>query len=83
MGTSAHRLRGSCRPGPVDTPTLITSFPDFDRLFGGLWPKSDLGYSVKDFFDQGGRRAIVVRVHRQTSGDIATLTFGGGDYVWS
>ena len=79
VGTAVTAFVGRAARGPVDTPVPVTSFSDFERLFGGLWSKSDLGYSVKDFFDQGGRRAIVVRVHRSTSGNVATLTFGGGD----
>jgi len=79
VDTAVTAFVGRAARGPVDTPILVTSFSEFGRLFGGLWSKSDLGYSVQDFFEQGGRRAIVVRVHRPTSSDVATLTFGRDD----
>lgn len=75
-GTTA--FVGRAERGPVDTPTLVTSFPEFERVFGGLWPGSSLGYSLLDFFDQGGRRAIVVRAHRPTASDTAIISFGSG-----
>jgi hypothetical protein len=78
VDTGTTAFVGRAARGPVDTPTLITSFTDFERLFGGLWLKSDLGYSVQDFFDQGGRRAVVVRAHVRSLDDVATLSFGRG-----
>ena len=78
VDTGTTAFVGRAARGPVDTPTLITSFPDFERLFGGLWLKSDLGYSVRDFFEQGGRRAVVVRAYLPAPNDVATLTFGRG-----
>ncbi len=78
VNTSTTAFVGRAARGPVDTPTLITSFLDFERLFGGLWLKSDLGYSVRDFFEQGGRRAVVVRAYLPAPDDLATLTFGRG-----
>ncbi len=79
VDTGVTAFVGRSARGPVDTPLLVTSFPDFERLFGGLWSKSDLGHSVRDFFEQGGRKAIVVRVHRPAAGDVATLIFGQGE----
>ena len=46
--------------GPVNQPTLISSFSDFDRIFGGLRPSSDGGYAVRQYFDNGGHHAVVV-----------------------
>ncbi|HEY6629378.1 MAG TPA: phage tail sheath family protein, partial [Acidimicrobiia bacterium] len=45
VGTGTTAFVGRAARGPVDTPTLITSFLDFERVFGGLWLKSDLGHS--------------------------------------
>ncbi len=77
MATSTTAFVGRTAKGPVDEPTLITSFSEFDRVFGGLWAKSELGHQVADFFEQGGRRAVIVRVHRPAPGDVARLVFGG------
>ena len=53
--------------GPVDTPTLVTRWSDFERVFGGFegldWaPERLLPYAVQAFFAQGGARAYVVRL---------------------
>lgn len=48
--------------GPLDTPVLVRSFADFQQIFGGLWQPSPLSYAVEQFFEQGGRQAVIVRV---------------------
>jgi hypothetical protein len=48
--------------GPVDRPVIVRNFQDFQHVFGGLWQPSLLGYAVEQFFENGGREAIVVRV---------------------
>lgn len=48
--------------GPVNRPIAIRSFADYQQIFGGLWQPSPLSYAIEQFFEQGGRRAIVVRV---------------------
>ena len=52
---------GGAPAGPVGDPRLVTSMSHFNRLFGGLWRESHLGYSVRDFFRHGGRYAVIVR----------------------
>jgi uncharacterized protein len=53
---------GRALRGPVNRPVTVHSFTDFQQVFGGLWQPSPLSYAVEQFFDQGGRRAIIVRV---------------------
>jgi phage tail sheath protein FI len=48
--------------GEQPRPPLITSFAEFERVFGGFRADSYLAYAVQNFFDNGGRRAYVVRV---------------------
>jgi hypothetical protein len=53
--------------GPVNEPVLVQSWTDYERRFGGFErPGSEgpglLPYAVSAFFEQGGRRAFVVRV---------------------
>jgi Bacteriophage tail sheath protein len=48
--------------GPVNRPVRIASFNEFSQVFGGLWQPSLLGYAVEQYFDNGGREAIIVRV---------------------
>lgn len=53
---------GRAIKGPVDKAVPIASFNEFQRIFGGLWQPAPLGYALEQFFDNGGREAIVVRV---------------------
>lgn len=48
-------------------PVLVKSFDEYRRLFGAFEGPGYLPYAVAMFFEQGGRRAYVVRVvHRRT-----------------
>jgi hypothetical protein len=47
--------------GPLDTPVEVASFPDYEREFGPLHGRSTVGFAVQAFFENGGRRAVVVR----------------------
>ena len=62
--TSAQRTAfvGRTLRGPLNTPVLVRSFADFQQVFGGLWQPSPLSYAVEQFFEQGGRQAVIVRV---------------------
>ena len=62
VATSITAFIGRALRGPVDQQTPITSFADYERTFGGLWPKSPMSYAVQDFFLNGGSQAIIVRV---------------------
>ncbi len=53
---------GRCLKGPVHRPHRVTSFAEFQQLFGGLWSESGLPFALQQFFEQGGREARVVRV---------------------
>ncbi|MER7539672.1 phage tail sheath C-terminal domain-containing protein [Streptomyces sp. NPDC097704] len=76
--TSITAFVGRALRGPLHKPVTLTSFADFERAFGGLWSESHLGYSVRDFFQQGGGVALVVRVHSPESNDTAALSLGTG-----
>jgi phage tail sheath protein FI len=77
VATSITAFIGRALRGPVDTAVTITSYADFERTYGGLWIDSRLGYAVRDFYQQGGGVAVIVRVHRQKApADTATITVG-------
>lgn len=76
--TSVTAFVGRALRGPLHRPVTLTSYADFERVFGGLWQESHLGYSVRDFFQHGGGTALVVRVHAAAPGDTALLTLGTG-----
>jgi uncharacterized protein len=63
VSTSITAFIGRALRGPVNRAKTIESYADFERMFGGLWQESRLGYAVKDFFLNGGRTAVIVRVY--------------------
>src|SRR5262245_3086532 len=62
VATSITAFIGRTTRGPVNDPTTINSFGDFERRFGGLAVDSMLSYAVRDFFLNGGSQALIVRV---------------------
>jgi uncharacterized protein len=50
------------RRGPLNKPTRITSYSDFERFFGGLDARSKASYAMRQFFLNGGRVAWAVRI---------------------
>ena len=62
VATSITAFIGRADRGPVDEPTTITSFGDYERTFGGLSLLSTMSYAVRDFYQNGGSQAIIVRV---------------------
>jgi len=62
VATSITAFVGRADRGPVNEPTTITSFGDYERTFGGLSLLSTMSYAVRDFYQNGGSQAIIVRV---------------------
>lgn len=66
VATSITAFVGRAPRGPVDEAVEINSYGDFERMFGGLWAESWLGFAVRDFYLNGGSRAIIARVFAPT-----------------
>lgn len=74
VGTSTTALVGPTRKGPYGVPPeLLTSFGDFERIYGGFenlsldnnTPAKNINYiahAVRAYFDNGGSRLYVSRV---------------------
>jgi Bacteriophage tail sheath protein len=62
VATSITAFVGYTARGDVNEPAHIFSFADFERGFGGLAIDSPLSYALKQFFQNGGTDAYVVRV---------------------
>ena len=70
--TSTAGMVGLTARGPVNTPTLVTSQGQFNRVFGGKLDHNDsdshakhldaLPYAVDGFFKNGGSRAYITRI---------------------
>lgn len=81
VATSITAFIGRALKGPVDKPISINGYGDFERIFGGLWKDSTLGYAVQDFYLNGGSQAIIVRLYAPDESETSvpaksTLTIG-------
>jgi uncharacterized protein len=74
VSTSLTAFIGQALRGPVNVPTPVNSYADFNRIFGGLWAPSTLGYAVAQFFNNGGSQGLIVRVHNGAQSATAALT---------
>ncbi|HXC97329.1 MAG TPA: hypothetical protein VNU92_16625, partial [Edaphobacter sp.] len=62
MPTSVTAFVDFFASGPINTPTPIASFLEFQQTFGGLDVRSESSYQVWQFFSNGGEAAIIVRI---------------------
>ncbi len=82
VATSITAFVGYTERGPANEPTLVLSFSDFNRVFGGLWSQSTMSQAVQQFFLNGGSTALIVRVVHLSGGTPAatgTVTVGTAD----
>jgi phage tail sheath protein FI len=61
VSTSTAAFIGIAASGPF-TPTLITSFTEYERAFGRPDGGGFLGYAVRGFFENGGTQCYVMRI---------------------
>ncbi|EHR71179.1 phage tail sheath protein FI [Burkholderiales bacterium JOSHI_001] len=96
VGTSTTAFVGPTRRGPVagtpagSVPELVTSLPDFERIYGSLenlalGDVSDparrlnfVAHAVRAYFDNGGSRLYVVRTANTAGFAAGRLLVGGG-----
>jgi hypothetical protein len=73
VSTSTAGLVGVTERGPVNVPQLVTSYGEYQRMFGGRLPMDEfidgaghahcyLPHAAEGFFLNGGKRAYVTRV---------------------
>src|SRR5271156_4271556 len=76
VATSICAFVGYTARGIDNRAEQLFSFSDYQRLFGGLAPDSELSYAAQQFFLNGGAQAYAVRVPRaQAAG--ASVAFAG------
>jgi phage tail sheath protein FI len=72
VSTSTTAFVGATRYGPTEgEPELMTSFSQFERIYGGLDPlvydsvevQNYLAHGVRAFFDNGGARLYIARAY--------------------
>ena len=70
-------LLGPTVKGPVNIPTVVTSYSDYKNKFGGAFESASITYeyltsiAINNYFQQGGETAIVTRI---ASGSFAPAT---------
>ena len=79
--TNIAAFVGRALKGPVNQPVAIRSFADYTRVFGGLWQPSTLSYAVEQFFENGGRCAVIVRVVNGARPPTLTLPTATGKLI--
>ena len=67
VATSITAFVGRALRGPVEDPITIYSYGEYERVFGGLWLESAMSYAVRDFFQNGGGQAVIVRLHKNAT----------------
>ena len=72
LPTATTGFVGRALRGPVNQPVRVRNCAEFHQVFGGLWQPGMLGYAVEQYFDNGGREAVIVRV--VNGGAPATIT---------
>lgn len=85
VSTSVAGMVGVTRRGPISgLPQLVTSFAEFERLYGGYFGQLSgftglnfLPHAVNGFFTNGGRQLYVMRVAAPGATNAEKLTQGG------
>src|SRR5260370_36345607 len=76
VSTSTTGFVGVTQKGPLDGlgPVLVTSYPEFERTFGGYFNPGFTGtgynflpHAVAGFFNNGGKRLYIKRVANHLS----------------
>jgi phage tail sheath protein FI len=61
VATSVAAFVGMTSSGPVNVPTAVFSYREYDRIFGGTVYVGELSDQVRQFFLNGGAEAWIVR----------------------
>lgn len=69
VATSITAFIGRAKRGPINEPVPIFNLGDYGRLFGGMGVDYPMSYAVRDFFNNGGGQALIVRLY--AAGDTA------------
>ena len=76
VATSITAFIGSALRGEENEPTLVQSFAEYTRTFGSLSRNHPMGFSLSQFFLNGGRDALIVRVAQSGVAAASTVTAG-------
>ena len=84
-------ILGPTVKGPVNIPTLVSSYSDYKSKFGGAFESASISYeyltsiATYNYFQQGGESMLVTRIVSGTylpaTASVAALGTGSGDYT--
>jgi hypothetical protein len=77
--TSVTAFVGRFASGPVGTPILVSDYASAVSMAGGILPDSPVTYALRDFFLNGGKQALIVRIFGAgaSSGSSGTAVVSG------
>jgi hypothetical protein len=67
VATSITAFIGRAVKGATDDPVIINSYGDFERAFGPLHVDYPMSYAVRDFYQNGGGKAVIVRLYKKAA----------------
>ena len=73
VATSIAAFLGHSKEGPVNKAIRLLSYSDFEKNFGQPFSGSELGYSVRLFFQNGGTDCYVVRLIKTGTGGKSSI----------
>jgi phage tail sheath protein FI len=76
VATSIAAFIGWAARGPVGEATLVQSWAEYERVYGGRDPRNYFGHCVNHFFTNGGQQAYIVRLVAPDA-DMAGVIVGG------
>ena len=62
VSTSNAAFIGKSQMGPLNQAKLVTNPQEFENAYGGYLSDSSLAFAVHQFFNNGGKKAYIVRV---------------------
>lgn len=74
---------GAAERGPLNKAVFVSNFADFEKKFGSFYQGNYLAYALRGFFDEGGSRAIVVRIAGAGAAKATAnaIDFGGNNTI--
>ena len=76
VDTAITAFIGSALRGVENEPVLIQDFGVYERTFGSLSRLHPMSFAVSQFFNNGGQKALIVRVVRRGVATPSTVTAG-------
>ncbi len=81
VSTSVAAFVGMVSRGPLNQPTRILSFADYERKFGNDTSVSEMTDQVRQFFLNGGQQAHIMRIAQGAEAAAVTLRNEGAEDV--